>query len=158
MLFQRVNRSDPEKVFIVAKNSYSSASLTNGQWVIWDWTTDIDGVGVTLATATENVAGGIDVAGCVAETIAAGSYGLIQVYGYHSAARVRTLTSTGHVYHESAQAVAKGTRLVAGITNVFCAEGVTCAETAQVLFPCGFSFVANATFTTTAIAVFVKTL
>ena len=51
MLFQRVNRSNPEKIFIVAKNSYSTASLTNGQAVIWDWTTDGDGVGVTLATA-----------------------------------------------------------------------------------------------------------
>lgn len=158
MLFQRVNRSDPEKVFIVAKNSYSSASLTNGQWVIWDWTTDIDGVGVTLATATENVAGGTDVAGCVAETIAAGSYGLIQVYGYHSAARVRSMTSTGHVYHESRQEIAKGSRLVAGITADFLAVGVTVAETAQVLESCGFAFAASAVYTSAAIAVFVKCL
>ena len=36
MLVQRANRTDPEKVFIVAKNSYSTASCTNGQAVIWD--------------------------------------------------------------------------------------------------------------------------
>ena len=36
MLLQRINRSDPEKIFIVVKNSYSTASLTNGQAVIWD--------------------------------------------------------------------------------------------------------------------------
>jgi hypothetical protein len=158
MLFQRINRSDPEKIFIVAKNSYSTASLTNGQVVIWDWTTDVDGVGVTLATATENVGGGVDVAGVAAETIAAGAYGLLQVYGYHSAVRVRSLTATGHVYHESRGAVAKGTRLVGGITTVFAAEGVTVAETAQVLFPMGFALAAQASFTTKAIAAFLKCL
>ena len=29
MIFQRINRTDPEKIFIVVKNSWSSASLTN---------------------------------------------------------------------------------------------------------------------------------
>lgn len=158
MLFQRVNRSSPEKIFIVAKNSYSTASLSNGQAVIWDWTTDADGVGVTLATATNNVSAGQDVAGIAAATIAAGDYGLIQVYGYHSAVRVRTITSTGHVYHESRAAVAKGTPLVGGITTVFALEGITPAETAQVLHPCGFALAAQASFTTKAIAVFLKCL
>jgi len=158
MLFQRVNRTNPEKVFIVAKNSYSTASLTNGQAVIWDWTTDVDGVGVTLATATENVSCGIDVAGIAAETIAAGSYGLLQVYGYHSAVRVRTMTTSSHVYNESLAAIAKGTPLVGGITTVFALEGITPAETAQVLHPCGFALAAQASFTTKAIAVFLKCL
>ena len=158
MLFQRVNRTNPEKVFIVAKNSYGTASLTNGQCVIWDWTTDVDGVGVTLATATENVSAGQDVAGIATETIAAGDYGLLQVYGYHSAVRVRTLTDSGHVYHESRGAVAKGTPLVGGITTVFALEGITPAETAQVLTPCGFALAAQASFTTKAIAVFLKCL
>ena len=158
MLFQRVNRTNPEKVFIVAKNSYSTASLTNGQAVIWDWTTDVDGVGVTLATATENVSCGIDVAGIAAETIAAGNYGLLQVYGYHSAVRVRTMTTSSHVYNESLAAIAKGTPLVGGITTVFALEGITPAETAQVLHPCGFALAAQASFTTKAIAVFLKCL
>jgi len=158
MLFQRINRSDPEKIFVVAKNSWSTASLTNGQSVVWDWTTDVDGVGVTKAIATENVAGGTDFAGVAVETIASGSYGLIQVYGYHSAVRVRTLTSTGHVYHESAAAVAKGTRLVGGITAAFCMEGVTCAESAQVLDAGGFAMAAQASFTTKTIAAFIKAL
>ena len=158
MLFQRVNRTNPEKVFIVAKNSYGTASLTNGQAVIWDWTTDGDGVGVTLATATENVSAGQDVAGIASETIAAGDYGLLQVYGYHSAVRVRTITDSGHVYHESRAAIAKGTPLVGGITTVFALEGITPAETAQVLQPCGFALAAQASFTTKAIAVFLKCL
>ncbi len=44
MLFQRVNRSSPEKVFVVAFNSYSTAAITNGQYVEWDWNVDGDGV------------------------------------------------------------------------------------------------------------------
>ncbi len=159
MLFQRVNRTNPEKIFIVAKNSYVTASLTNGQAVIWDWTDDGDGVGVTLATATENVSQGTDVAGIATETIASGDDGLLQVYGYHSAVRVRTMTTaTTHIYIESRLAVAKGTPLVGGISTVFCLEGVTSAETAQVLQPCGFALAAQAETTTAAIAVFLKCL
>ena len=36
MLWQRINRSSPEKVFVVAYNSYSTAAITNGQGVNWD--------------------------------------------------------------------------------------------------------------------------
>lgn len=158
MLFQRINRSDPEKVFIVAKNSYSTAALTNGQAVIWDWTTDGDGVGVTLATATENVSAGQDVAGIAVDTIAIGEYGLLQVYGYHSAVKVRSMTDSSHVYHESRAEIAKGTPLVGGITADFSLTGVTPAETAQVLRSCGFALAAQASFTTKAIAVFLKCL
>lgn len=158
MLFQRVNRDDPEKIFVIVKNSYSTASLTNGQAVCWDWTTDADGVSVSIPTATENVAAGTDFAGVVAETIAHNAYGLIQVYGYHSAAKVRTMTSTGHVYHESRQAVVAGSRLAAGITAAFVLEGVTPAETAQIIDPAGFSFAAVSTFTSAATAVFIKAL
>ena len=162
MLFSRVNRSNPEKIFIVAKNSYSTASLTNGQAVIWDWTTDGDGVGVTLATATTNVSMGIDVAGIASETIASGSYGLLQVYGYHSAVRVRTMTTTSHVYNESLAEVAKGTALCGGITAVFALEGIAPTTTAGApshsLVPCGFALAAQASFTTKAIAVFLKCL
>ena len=37
MLMARINRTDPEKVFIVAFNSWSTAALSNGQAVIWDY-------------------------------------------------------------------------------------------------------------------------
>jgi hypothetical protein len=158
MMYQRINRSDPEKIFIVVKNSYSTASLSDGQPVIWDWTTDCDGVGVTLATATENVSAGQDVAGVAVETIAAGSYGMLQVYGYHSGVICRSMTATGHVYHESRGAIAKGTPLVGGITAAFCLEGITPAETAQVLRTCGFALAAQASYTTKKIAVFLKCL
>ena len=155
MLFQRIKRSDPEKIFVIAKNSYSTASLTNGQWVRWDHDSDCDGVGVTVGS--EDV--GTSAAGVAAETIAAGEYGLIQVYGYHSAARVRSLTSTGHAYNEERLEVAKGTPLAYDITaDVFCAEGISCVTGFRKLQPCGFALAAQASFTTKAIAVFIKAL
>ncbi len=159
MLLQRVNRTNPEKIFVVAKNSYGTASLTNGQVVIWDWTTEVDGISVTLATATNLVAAGQDVAGIVTETIASDDYGLLQVYGYHSAVRCRAMTSTSaHQYSESAAEIALGTPLVGGISTVFCLEAITPAASAQHLRPCAFAFAASTTFTTAAIAVFLKCL
>jgi hypothetical protein len=159
MLFKRASRSNPEVGYVVAKNSWSTASLSNGQVVVWDWTTDCDGVGVTAGIATTNVSCGVDVAGVAAETIAHEAYGLIQCYGYHSATRVRTMTDTSHAYHESRAAVAKGTPLVGGITaSAFCAEGITPAESAQVLHPFAIALAAQSAYTTAAIAVFIKAL
>jgi hypothetical protein len=158
MYFQRINAGDPEKMFILAKNSAATA-LSNGQSVVWDWTTDVDGVGVQDGFGTENVSCGIDFAGIAVESIAVGAYGLLQTYGYHAAVRVRTMTSTGHVYHESRAAIAKGTPLVAGITaSVFCMEGITPAETAQVLHPGAFAMEAQASFTTKTIKAFIKAM
>ena len=94
MLFQRINRSDPERIFIVVKNGWSTASLTNGQAVGWDLS-DVDGVNVTKMAATD-VAHSF--AGIVSETIASGSYGLIQVYGYHSAVRVDSSTTEKGIF------------------------------------------------------------
>lgn len=155
MEFQRINRSSPERIFIVAYNSYATASLTNGQVVSWDFDTDCDGVGVTKPSADHS---GFEIAGVAAATIAAGAYGLVQVYGYHSAVRVRTLTSTSHTYHESRAAVAKGTPLAGNLTAVFCAEGIGVAATVQHLHPFAFALAAQASFTTKAIAAFIKAL
>ena len=72
MIFQRLNRTDPEKVFIVVKNSYGTAAITVG-------------VGVTRpTTALRSVCAGV-----VADaSIAAGEYGLIQIYGHNADALV----------------------------------------------------------------------
>jgi len=81
MQFQRINRSDPEKVFIVVKNSYSTAAITVGQVVVFDYTTDQDGVGVTQPSTALLP----HVAGVVAQaSIAPGDYGLVQVYGHNT--------------------------------------------------------------------------
>ena len=152
MLFQRVNRSNPEKVFVVVYNSYSTAAITVGQAVNWDFITDIDGVGVTipLARATN---GGIGAAGIVASaTIAAGDYGLVQVYGYHSAVRVRSLTI-------GLPAIAKGRPLVMNAAgSVFCLESVSTASTTILVNQIGFALAANSSWTTLAKAAFIKSL
>lgn len=157
MLFQRISRSNPEKIFIVAKNSYATASMTNGQAAIWDYATDADGVGVTLpAAGTANEAGhqGVAFAGIAAETIAAGAYGLYQVYGYHSSVRVRTVTG-------GAPAIAAGTALTC-VNAIFALESfnVAATSTATVANPqwVGFALAAQASFTTKAIACFIKGL
>jgi hypothetical protein len=94
MLFARISRSNPERAFIVAKNGYGTAALTNGQPVMWDLG-DADGVNVTMPSAAFKR--GSAFAGIVAETIAVSGYGLIQVYGYHSAVIVDSST-TADIY------------------------------------------------------------
>lgn len=152
MLFQRINRSSPEKIFVVALNSYSTAAITNGQGVNWDFITDCDGVSVTipLARATNQ---GHAAAGVVASaSIAAGEYGLIQVYGYHSAIRVRSVTI-------GIPAIAKGTPLAMNAAgSVFCLESFATHFTGIHIWPMGFALAAQASWTTRAIAGFVKAL
>lgn len=151
MMFQRVNRTDPEKVFVTCYNSYSTASVTNGQAVIWDFATDADGLGITRPTARATNAG-MAAAGIVAETIAAGDYGLLQVYGYHSAVRMRTVTG-------GTPAIVAGRPLVINVAgSVFCAESVATASTAILTFPFGFSLGATSGFTTAAKAAFIRAL
>lgn len=152
MLFSRINRGSPEKVFISVYNSYSTAAITVGQAVMWDFPTDADGVGVTRPTARATNAG-MACAGVVASTsIAAGDYGLVQVYGYHSAARVRTVTG-------GSPAIVAGRPLVVNVAgSVFCLESVSTASNTVLTFPIGFSLGATAGFTTAARAAFIRAL
>ena len=151
MMFQRINRSSPEKVFVVVYNSYSTAAITNGQAVEWDWNTDIDGVGVTLPRA-RTTAGGFAIAGIVASaSVSAGDYGLVQTYGYHSATRVRSFSI-------GIPAIAKGVPLYAAALSVFCLENAVTHQTGLRVWPCAFALAANSSFTTLAKAVFVKAM
>jgi hypothetical protein len=155
MLWQRVNRSDPEKIFLVAKNSYTTASLGNGQPVAWD-TGDADGVGVTIPPAI-GITGGFTMAGVAAETIAYGSYGLIQIYGYHSSAIVRTMSTTvngARVWH----AVAEGSPLTAPLASAFALEAADTASTNFVSWPCAFAMAAQGSYTTRRTAIFIKAM
>lgn len=154
MLFQRINRSDPEKIFVIAKNSYATASLTNGMAVIWDYVTDQDGVGVTKAGAGSAKHGGSPAAGVAAETIAAGSYGIVQVYGYHAAVRG----------HAGTGGLSAATGIPLALVDAEFAVGsidVSQASTAviRVWYPMGFSMgLATSLFTTTTGKVFIKCL
>lgn len=152
MLFQRVNRSSPEKVFVVVKNSYSTAAITVGQGVNWDFVTDADGVSVTMPLARATNAG-FAAAGVVADaSIAIDDYGLVQVYGYHSATRVRTVTL-------GSPAITPGRPLVMNVAgSVFCLESTSTASTVILRFPMAFSLGSTAGFTTIAKPIFIKNL
>jgi len=149
MLFQRIKRTDPEKVYVIAKNSYSTASLTNGQAVDWDYVADADGVGVTKPAAGAGV-GFASCAGVAAETIAAGEYGLIQVYGHHSAIRVRTATG-------GAVAGAAGVGIKPPAAAAFCFDTVEITGTHSGV-SCGVMGAANALWTTAAVKGFIRCL
>ena len=84
MIFKRISRADPERVFIVAKNGYAS-TITNGQPVQWDMAA-ADGVTVDICGAAFKRMSAF--AGIVAESILTATYGLVQVYGYHSSVPV----------------------------------------------------------------------
>ena len=158
MLFQRINRTDPEKIFIVVKNSYATASLTNGQAVIWDYAGEANGVAVTKPTDGTTRAGhyGTAFAGIATETIASDAYGLLQVYGYHSAVRVRNHTSAN-------PAIAAGTGLtcvdaIFALASYPAAAATTSTITLHAAKWCGFALAAQASWTTKAIAVFIKAM
>lgn len=152
LLFQRISRTAPEKVFVVVYNSYSTAAITVGQGVIWDFATDADGVGVTRPTARATNAG-MAACGVVADaSIAAGSYGLVQVYGYHAAVRVRTVTG-------GTPAIVAGRPLVINVAgSVFCLESVSTASNVILTYPMGFSLGATSGFTTIAKPAFLKAM
>lgn len=82
MLFQRLNREDAEKVFLIVLN-VSAATITAGYACVWDVSAP-DGVRVSKpATATLSLFVGI-----ADDDIANGSYGLVQAYGYRAAGYV----------------------------------------------------------------------
>lgn len=150
MLFQRINRSSPEKVFVAVKNNYSTAAITVGQAIQWDFTGAADGVGVTRPTARATNAG-MATCGAVAEaSIASSGYGLAQIYGYNSALRVRNVTG-------GSPAMAAGSPLIINAAgSVFCFENMSTASKVIQRWPCGFAITASTGWTTAARAGFLK--
>jgi hypothetical protein len=148
MLFQRIQSTDPQKVFIIGYNS-SADAWSNGYVVRWDYTTDCDGVGMEKPAARGAVGvGPASIAGVVAESIAASAYGLIQVYGYHSAVRVKSsTTATG--------AVAVGSALCGCVTAYYALENVPDTGTHANTYCKGFALAAQASYTTKAAAAFI---
>jgi len=80
MIFQRLARTDPERVFMVVRNN-EGAAIIKDQTVQWEpASASVDGVRVRdLDTANENLYVGVADA-----QIADGDYGLVQIYGYRS--------------------------------------------------------------------------
>ena len=92
MLFKRILDTDPEKIFIIVCNSWTTADLKSGYVVQWDFLDAIDGVGVSQPTGIATNLGNA-CAGVVVESIAIGDYGLVQVYGYNPAVLTRVCSS-----------------------------------------------------------------
>lgn len=83
MIFKRINRTSAETVFIVVKN-VSGSTMTAGYSCVFDLSASVDGVRVTQVTSEDLQA----FAGVADADIANGEYGLVQVYGYRSAALI----------------------------------------------------------------------
>lgn len=102
MIFQRLNRTDPERVFVVMQ---ANEAISSDDCVILETNSDsIDGVKVRAPdTGLQHAFVGVADA-----AISSGSYGLIQVYGYRSTNRVfqtNTSQDTGVVLSPTAAAV-----------------------------------------------------
>ena len=85
MLFHRINRTNPEKVYVIVKNSYSTADASAGQAYSWDYVTDKDGISVTKPSGVLRAA----VAGVAIAAIASGDYGLLQVWGHNTNTKMK---------------------------------------------------------------------
>lgn len=88
MLFQRVNRTDAEKIFAIFKN-VSGSTITAGYSAVFDVGANVDGIRVTQASATDLQA----YTGVANADIANNAHGLFQIYGYR--ASVFIFSSTG---------------------------------------------------------------
>lgn len=86
MIIQRINRTNPEKVFVVVRND-SSASIGKGYPVVYKFDGTRDGLDVedckTAAAAKQHL-----LAGLLDAALAAGSYGLAQCYGVRTDAPI----------------------------------------------------------------------
>jgi len=81
MLFQKVNRTDAEKVFIIAKNT-SGATLAVNVPVYFETAEQSDGICVSQMVT----AGNLLFAGINHSSLADDDYGLVQVYGARASA------------------------------------------------------------------------
>ena len=80
MLFQRINRTDAEKVFIIARNDEASAAWVKGGPVVWQSDGTRDGVdAIKLVTGTAAKCGLL--IGVADAATVSGDYGLVQCYG-----------------------------------------------------------------------------
>ena len=90
MIFQRVNRTDPERVFLVMRNNEGAAMIKDQTCQLELASASIDGVRIRdMDTANEH-----SFIGIVDAAIADGAYGLVQVYGYRSTSIILTTNTS----------------------------------------------------------------
>lgn len=110
MLFQQLNRTDAEKVFIICRNT-SGASIAANLPLYFETDAVSDGNAVSqMVVAANDLFAGINDA-----TLADDAYGLVQVYGFR--------TSVVYSAEISAFAAAIGTRLIGAAGQAYLAYG-----------------------------------
>jgi hypothetical protein len=112
MQIQHINRTDPEKVFIIAYNNEGD-ELEPGKVVEWDQLAvghTSTGLAVELVDAAVNLTTGLvaKVAGVVHTTISTAAHGLLQVYGVDTVRASASLASGGMVVASSINATNQG--------------------------------------------------
>lgn len=120
MLFQRINRSDPEKVFMVVKASGIAALIDRP--VAMQFTGTDDGLLVNQADAAVKLTA---IVGIADAAIPDGTYGLVQVYGFRSSVWCKAPTTiaaggTGAVFvpvHDSSGILTMSIKVGASIVR-----------------------------------------
>jgi len=90
MRFQLINPGDPEQVFITVKNT-SAAATAVGDWCVYDYTTEADGVSVIVPTAVLAACP----AGVWTEVVADDGYGEVQCWGHCTFADLAAVATAG---------------------------------------------------------------
>ena len=116
MLFQRVQRTGPEKVFAICKNTEASAAMSDGECVVYSVSTTANwGSDVLKSTAAAQ----LTVAGVVSgKDIPAGEFGTIQVFGFHPNVKTTAAALAAGVVVTSDAAAAVVAASVAALANI----------------------------------------
>jgi hypothetical protein len=112
VIFQRVNRTDAERVFTIQQN-VSASSMAANTVVVWDTSSSSDGVRVTTPLASTLSC----IVGITNAAIADSAYGLIQTYGFRATAVVVNHTSVPIVAGDSLIPVASAAHLARSTTG-----------------------------------------
>jgi predicted RecA/RadA family phage recombinase len=105
MLFQRINRKNPERVFGIFQN-VDAAAMADGEVVALNITATptIPGSEIKKTTALSQT----NVVGVVSGAIAIGDFGTVQVYGIHPNVKMTTAAlAAGSVVYSNAAAAAE---------------------------------------------------
>lgn len=84
MIFQRLNRTDPEKIFMVVKNTEGSSLAANDVCAWATHSASVDGVAVRQPDTAHSGS----IVGIVDAAISDGAFGLVQIFGYRSTSKV----------------------------------------------------------------------
>lgn len=139
MISPRVNRTDPERIFIVVQNNEGS-TLNKDDTAIWELASaSVDGVKVRQPDTGLEIAK----AGVIDANLANGDYGLMQVWGYRSSSRIwqtntsqdtgaRLMMSAGAAHLQSIASNSGFDRVAAVLAETIASSGASGTVSAKV--------------------------